>query len=88
MIEVFICKLEDVIPYFVNELLNLLGHGQGASFRPSGRSNACFDSCTHLYRRISIPFPKLQKADEAGTIASLLPKDKNAPLVFYCGGDT
>jgi rhodanese-related sulfurtransferase len=46
--------------------------------RPKGR----YDQ-GHLPGAISLPLPKLEEKQ-----AAALPKDKNTPLVFYCGGIT
>jgi len=46
--------------------------------RPKGR----YDQ-GHLPDAISLPLPKLEEQQ-----AAALPKDKNTPLVFYCGGIT
>ena len=42
----------------------------------------------HIPGAVSLPLPKLEKADAEGTVESLLGADKGALIVFYCGGNT
>jgi len=86
-VERVLAKLPEGVPALsTEELKALIDSGKEFTLvdaRPKGK----YDQ-GHIPGAISIPFPALQKAHEAGTVTSLLPKDKNAPLVFYCGGDT
>jgi uncharacterized protein YkvS len=66
------------------ELVALMAAGQGktsyflADARPASQYEA-----GHIPSAISLPVPKLEQAG-----ATLLPKEKNGLLIFYCGGPT
>lgn len=42
----------------------------------------------HIPGSQSLPFAEMEKLDKEGKLAAKLPADKNALLVFYCGGPT
>lgn len=51
--------------------------------RPGGRYHE-----GHIPGAQSLPLGEMEKLDKEGTLAAKLPADKNALLVFYCGGPT
>lgn len=51
--------------------------------RPAGRYHQ-----GHIPSAIMLPFVEMKKADEQGTLAAMLPADKNKLLIFYCAGKT
>lgn len=42
----------------------------------------------HIPGSLSLPFGEMEKLDKEGQLAAKLPTDKNALVVFYCGGPT
>ncbi len=42
----------------------------------------------HIPGSLPMPFGEMEKLDKEGKLAEKLPKDKNALVVFYCGGPT
>ncbi|MDF1554678.1 MAG: rhodanese-like domain-containing protein [Deferrisomatales bacterium] len=86
-IERVVAKLPaGVVEITTDELNALIGSGQTFTLidaRPASR----YDE-GHIPGAVSIPFPKLEKADAEGAVESLLGADKGALIVFYCGGIT
>lgn len=42
----------------------------------------------HIPGALSLPFGEMEKLDKEGKLVEKLPADKNALVVFYCGGPT
>ena len=51
--------------------------------RPGGRYHE-----GHIPGSQSLPFAEMEKLDKEGKLTAKLPADKNALVVFYCGGPT
>jgi len=66
------------------ELAALIGAGQGKTsyFLADARPASQYEE-GHIPTAISLPVPKLEQAG-----VTLLPKEKNGLLIFYCGGPT
>ncbi len=77
-------KVPDKQLVSVEEMLKLSAAGpeKGGFLLVDSRPPAAYNS-GHIPDAVSIPFPKLKKMG-----AEILPKDKNARVIFYCGGFT
>jgi len=87
VIEKVVAKLPDGVGEIGTEELKSLLDAGAAFTLIDARPTSKYDM-GHIPGAVSIPLAKLEKADAEGRVEALLGADKEALLVFYCGGIT